>query len=261
MKAHKYAELFPLMDDDQLQELAEDIKINGLRLKIVTLDDKVLDGRNRERACRIAGVEAVYKEYTGKDPLAYVITQNMRRRHLSVKQRAEIAVKIANLRPGQTKAPNGAAVTQEEAAKKVGISRRSVQRAAAKKKPRKKAEPGWTKEELAKDQELSDNILMIESVYGAADAKAIQHGTRPMSRADVLVLGKLPKERMLAIQDLIFTTGWSPEKCVKFINSEPDDDSSVADLKRFCLTTKGKYWTNDFDGFAITVKLTKAAKR
>src|SRR5438128_1322695 len=109
MRAHKYAELFPVMDDDQLQELADDVKANGLRLKIVTLDDKILDGRNRERACRMAGVEAIYKEYTGKDPLGYVISQNMRRRHLSVKVRAEIAAKIANMRSGARTdlAPNG----------------------------------------------------------------------------------------------------------------------------------------------------------
>ncbi|HEV2046911.1 MAG TPA: hypothetical protein VGQ95_09970 [Chthoniobacterales bacterium] len=129
-----------------------------------------------------------------------------------------------------------------------------------KKRPRE-ASDGWSKEDLAKDGELSDHFLMIESVYGADDTKAIKNGSVPMQRADVLFLSRLPKENMLKIQDLIFTTRWSPKECIKFINDEPDDRSTVEELKFRCLTTKGKYWTNDFDGFAFTVKLTKAAKR
>jgi hypothetical protein len=272
MRLHPYAALFPEMEPDQLQELADDIKANGQRQKIVTLKengvDKILDGRNREKACRMAGVEPVYKEFTGKDPLGYVISQNMRRRHLSVKVRSEIAAKLVTMRHGgdrKIKAPNGA-LTQEAAAKRVGVSRRSVQRAAKKLKPKaaakpKKTEAGWTKEELAKDQELADCLLMIESIYGAEDTKAIRNGTIPLKRADVLFLGKMPKENMQKIQDLIFTTGWSPKKCVEFINTEPDDDSTVWDLKHLCLTTKGKYWTGDFEGYSITVKYNRAAKR
>src|SRR6266404_4967179 len=161
---------------------------------------------------------------------------NMRRRHLSVKVRAEIAAKIANMSHGgdRSKAPNGALLTQTAAAKKVGVSRRSVQRAAAKSKPAKKAEPGWTKEELAKDSELSDHFLMIESIYGKEDTKAIRNGTVPMKRADVLFLARLPKENMLKIQDLIFTTKWSPKECIKFINTDPDLGSTVEDLINLC---------------------------
>ena len=46
-KYHPLCLLFPRLGDDELQELAEDIRQNGLQNDIVTLDGKILDGRNR----------------------------------------------------------------------------------------------------------------------------------------------------------------------------------------------------------------------
>ena len=57
MTSHPFAELFPMMDDGELKELANDIKANGQREDITTLDGMILDGRNRFRACEMAGVE------------------------------------------------------------------------------------------------------------------------------------------------------------------------------------------------------------
>jgi len=48
------------LDDKHLDELARDIKANGLRLPIVTLDEKILDGRRRFMACRIAGIAPLF---------------------------------------------------------------------------------------------------------------------------------------------------------------------------------------------------------
>jgi hypothetical protein len=126
---------------------------------------------------------------------------------------------------------------------------------------KKKAEAGWTKEELEKDTELADHFVMIEAVYGKEDTKAIRDGTVPMKRADVLFLGKMPKENMQKIQDLIFTTSWTPKQCVEFINTEPDDNSTVEDLKFLCLATRGKYWTGEFEGYTVTVKYNRGSKR
>jgi ParB-like chromosome segregation protein Spo0J len=48
--------LFPMLADDELEELAADIK--GLLQRIVLdAEGRVLDGRNRLAACEIAGVE------------------------------------------------------------------------------------------------------------------------------------------------------------------------------------------------------------
>jgi hypothetical protein len=45
---HEAANIFPLMPDDELQKLADDIKANGLKNPVIPINDRVLDGRNCE---------------------------------------------------------------------------------------------------------------------------------------------------------------------------------------------------------------------
>ena len=66
MKTHAAADIFPLMDRAELERL-EDIRVNGLREPITLhLDGSILDGRNRERACAVAGVEPRFVEWDGE---------------------------------------------------------------------------------------------------------------------------------------------------------------------------------------------------
>jgi len=129
MKSHPYAEIFPLLDGTAFEELVLDIKAHGLREKIWTHEGKILDGRNRFNACQRAKVKPEFREYKGKDALAFVISLNIQRRHLTDPQRAMAAARIATLRQGgDPNAPRGA-LTQAEAAEAMDTSRRSVQRA------------------------------------------------------------------------------------------------------------------------------------
>jgi hypothetical protein len=70
------------------------------------LDDKpvLIDGRNRREACRRAGVSPDYVLLDGQDPVAYIVSANINRRHLTVGQRAML---IAILHPegGRGKTP------------------------------------------------------------------------------------------------------------------------------------------------------------
>jgi hypothetical protein len=138
LKSHPLAELFPPLDDDALQELAADIRKNGLRQAIITYKGQVLDGRNRLAACRIAGVEPRFKEFAGNDPLGYVVSLNLTRRHLSESQRAMVAAKIATLPKGSNQHSPIGEPSQAQAAKMLNVGKRSVERA---RKIIEKAEP------------------------------------------------------------------------------------------------------------------------
>lgn len=86
------ADVFPMMPDDELDELAADIKANGLREPLVLADvdgeTVLVDGRNRRAACDRAGVEPDTRMLNGEDPTAYVLSANIHRRHMTKGQRA-----------------------------------------------------------------------------------------------------------------------------------------------------------------------------
>ena len=90
MPVHPDAALFPMLDEDDLDQLAEDIKANGLRQPIVIQDGLLVDGRNRLEACRRADVEPVTVELNGDDPKAYILSLNINRRHMNASSRAMV---------------------------------------------------------------------------------------------------------------------------------------------------------------------------
>lgn len=94
-EVHPVANLFPMLPDDELQELADDIRANGLQHPIVLDKDGVLiDGRNRWAACQIAGVDPKFTTISRQDPVAYILSSNISRRHMNKGQRA-MAVALA----------------------------------------------------------------------------------------------------------------------------------------------------------------------
>ena len=94
MKAHRLAEYFPMLEGDEFNLLVEDIRKNGQLEPIVTVDGLILDGVNRYRACQELGIEPNMEEYIGNDPLSYVVSLNVRRRHMDTSQRAMLATEM-----------------------------------------------------------------------------------------------------------------------------------------------------------------------
>lgn len=89
MKAHPYADQFPMLADDERAELVESIRANGLRSPVVvTPDGLILDGRNRAAACEALGIEPDTVVYDGDDLAEYVIDCNVTRRNMSTGARA-----------------------------------------------------------------------------------------------------------------------------------------------------------------------------
>lgn len=124
---HEYADLFPWIEGPAFKELVEDVRHNGVLEPIVFLDGAILDGRNRYMAAREAGVEYPRVEYTGSDPLGFVISQNLKRRHLSESQRAMVAGKLAKLPLGGNQHSEGLPIGR--ASELLNVGERSVARA------------------------------------------------------------------------------------------------------------------------------------
>lgn len=94
MNNHPIADVWPMMDADKLNELAEDIRKNGQLVPVWLFEGKILDGRNRWAACKIAGVEPKTKEYTGDEPTAFAVALNDRRRHMNKGALAAVAAEL-----------------------------------------------------------------------------------------------------------------------------------------------------------------------
>jgi ParB-like chromosome segregation protein Spo0J len=98
---HPYAEVWPSLDGAEFDKLVEDIRANGQRLPIVLHNGKILDGRNRYRACKILGIAPKTVVYSGTDEEAKAMVRslNEHRRHLTVAQRNEVKDKLLAIQP------------------------------------------------------------------------------------------------------------------------------------------------------------------
>jgi len=115
---HPAAELFPLMSEAELKELAADIDKHDLKELVCLYDDPelgvcVLDGRNRFDALELLKWEAggraheppseerrlptgLYQWVERKvDPYAYVLSKNVHRRHLTSDQKRDLIAVLA----------------------------------------------------------------------------------------------------------------------------------------------------------------------
>jgi N6-adenosine-specific RNA methylase IME4/ParB-like chromosome segregation protein Spo0J len=131
MQFHPLSELFPLMQGREFDELVADMKANGLREPIWTYEGQILDGRNRWRACEAAQLaHRPMRVYEGDNALKFVISLNLHRRHLDEGQRGAVAAKLATLDRGRP-AENAQikAISQDEAAALMNVSRSTVQAA------------------------------------------------------------------------------------------------------------------------------------
>jgi len=93
-KYHEVADLFPLLDGPEFEELKADIAANGL-IEPIDLhpDGSILDGRNRHRACIETETEPRFQTWDGDcSAVQFVVSKNLHRRHLSSSQRAAISL-------------------------------------------------------------------------------------------------------------------------------------------------------------------------
>ena len=89
LEFHPVSEIFPLMQGEQYDQLIQDIRDHGLLEPIWLHEGQIIDGRNRYRACLEANVEPETRVWNGDGSLVeFVVSLNLRRRHLTSSQRA-----------------------------------------------------------------------------------------------------------------------------------------------------------------------------
>jgi ParB-like chromosome segregation protein Spo0J len=152
LKIHPACELFPLMSQAELKELGEDIKKNGLVEPIKVFHTKahdpeddgefiLVDGRNRLDAMELAGMKIdvqgnVYRSDhfevrsfdNDEEVGAFVISANVRRRHLTAEQKRDIIANVLKTQPASSDRTIAKLTTVSD--KTVGAVRRELERRA-----------------------------------------------------------------------------------------------------------------------------------
>lgn len=236
-EVHELATLIPAPSAEQQRELENDIEKNGVQEPVILLDKKILDGRSRSLACVRLKIDIPTENYNARkhgEPLAFVISKNIKRRHLSPSQLAAFAAEtlpafVARAKERQKAAggdkrlpPTGgkrSAVDTEEvtadgekpkpgltaaqdAAKATGASPRSVERAARIKKadPAKLKEVAEGKKTLRKAEKELAAGKKKQAEYDAALARMKKIGGE---HTQALIRGIARKSRLTRHADVI----------------------------------------------------------
>ncbi|MBR0742276.1 hypothetical protein JQ581_35605 [Bradyrhizobium liaoningense] len=108
---HPAAEVVPPMSEQELRDLGDDIQKNRLHEGVALFEGQLLDGRNRLDAMELVGVSLLtgdgkinwenipHHNVSGKDPVSFVMSKNVQRRHLSAEQKQEAIAKLLILAP------------------------------------------------------------------------------------------------------------------------------------------------------------------
>jgi hypothetical protein len=107
----------------------EDIKARGQQEPITIYEGKILDGRNRYDACVELHLGIKTKLYEGDDPIGFVLSANLQRRHLNESQRAIVGAKLSNLELGANQHSGKEGTPIGVAAKLLNVGRGSIDRA------------------------------------------------------------------------------------------------------------------------------------
>jgi hypothetical protein len=196
-RVHPAADVFPMMSDEKLAALGANIKANGLIEPITVDGDRtLLDGRNRLAAMELAGVELIggwWHEdvYQGDDPVGFIISKNIHRRHLNLTKQEQldliVDVRMAANKPGHRDPvsrggrgkvnPVKAAVIADAKAAGLDPSESTVKRAMAKAEGKVPAKPNRRSK-----AEISQVRAQSAGAEGKTPATMPKYAARPMPK-------------------------------------------------------------------------------
>lgn len=118
------------MDLRDASALTDDIAANGQRQPIILFEGMILDGWHRHAACLAAGATPRMQDLPeGEDPVAFVLSSNLNRRHLTASQRAAAVVACREWRHVGRAVLNrvpGTHLTEPEMATEAGVSVKTI---------------------------------------------------------------------------------------------------------------------------------------
>jgi len=242
-------DIFPMMAGEAFELLKEDIRVNGQREPIVFWKNMLVDGRNRLKACEQLGIEPDESELMDEtDPVAWVVSHNLHRRHLTESQRAMVAAKLATMKHGgDRKSDQESNCTLEKASSTMKVSKDSTKRA------KKVIQKGSAKVTQAVEQgELAVSVAaeLVDAVPDKAQQEAVIAGGKDEVRR---VLKKKAKNVQKATKD---TAQKSPSPKPPKREAEPDPKPCAR-----CLDLENKLRDAKSDILKLKKELVKVRNR
>jgi hypothetical protein len=287
---HPLADIFPLMTEGEIQDLALSIERTRQREPIVLYQGMILDGRNRYRAAKQAGLPPVTRIYDperdGHSPLTFVMDQNLERRHLTVGQRAAAAAAALKAQEKEAKAaaerawkasqeaeakgqeppepePKPKKKTQKEVAKQMGVSEDSVQRAKALQeadqqefeavaKGEKTLHEATEAAEAKQAKDLrKDSLREIAEVCGKEFADHVAVKSILRSDPEIIAFMALDDSEKRMVRPLI-GIGWKVKRALAFSLDKLNASSSISDLINKAIGAGGDEFVVEINGWEIS---------
>lgn len=202
LQFHELLTDLPLLEGEALQSLADDIKANGLLSPVELYQGKVLNGRNRCRACELAGVEPTTREVNPRDPVAYVMSANLHRLHQTPSQRAMMAAWARGQYDKQAK--------ERQEATRITDGKPPVVEIVP--PPGKQVENGKSRDKAGKAAGVSgrtvDKATKVRKEGIPALGKLVESGNLDVTKA--AKIATLPKETQETLLEDAQRNDWSP---------------------------------------------------
>ena len=192
---HPAADLLPMMSEPELLELGQDILKRCLLEGVALFDGQLLDGRNRLDAMEKANVRLVvddqldrnipHRNVRGCDPVAYVLSKNIHRRHLTNEQRLELISKLVTATP--EKSDRQIAEQAQASPTTVGKIRKKLETTGRVSTVDTRTDKGGRKQQAHKRASMTRAPIRGTAVMAAADraeARAAEQKATPKPELD-----------------------------------------------------------------------------
>ncbi len=227
---HPLSAAFPSMPEAEIEALAIDIETHGQREPGVLFEGMVLDGWHRYVACQKAKAKFKTVPFEGEDPVAFVLSKNLHRRHLTASQRAAAVVATSGWRgPGKAKQAAAAHLkTNGEMAKAAEVSERTIKHARA-------AHEAGLGEAVREGVVSAERAAQVAKLPKGKREKALRQPApkkekpQPDSklRAELIDLQGKYADLLEKHSDLSDTARDLEDKLTKFETTDPDDQQKL----------------------------------